>query len=326
MTIGLHIRLRGFCARARQQGLGETLRQAALSRLLRADETLPLARANPAGLLSSNLEVLNAEDRKRLRTSSFLMEASQVEATYPLHIEIDGRILRYAYLPSTGASRGLVVLFHGHDAFLHLGPVHPWKNFDLLAPWDTFGLKRQGSWFWGEKGVPFVEAIVQNLINRHREQNPDRPWFAVGASMGGFGALYHGIKYRAEGIYAMCPQVDLARKIDDFGQDEPSNPYRYLRGPEGSAFPDLLGAASLQDELPPLYLVQNLFDQINPFAQHAWHLLDIYNKKSAWYGLRIHPSIGHGGDGGQDEAELFFTRLLEKNPPRRFTTFNTAAD
>jgi hypothetical protein len=320
MRFAFSDRLRGFYRRANAKGWRETLRQAALSRLMRPEEFLPLGRANPAGLLTSDLGALNAENRQQMRASSFLMEASQVEATYPLHIEVEGRVLRYAYLPATGISKGLAVLFHGHDAFLHLGPVRPWANLDLLAPWDTFGLKRQGSWFWGEKGQPFVERMVQALIARYRPDN--RAWFTVGASMGGFAALYHGIKYRADGIYAMCPQVDLARKIEDFGADELTNPYRHLRGNSAEdAFPDLMALAEGMADLPPLYLVQNLFDQINPFAQHAWRLIEVYNRKSAWYGLRIQPSVGHGGDGGQGEAALFFTRLLDKKPPRTFPGF-----
>ena len=38
---------------------------------------------------------------------------------------------------------------------------------------------------------------------------------ATARQVGGFGALYHGIKYRANGIYVMCPQVDLRRKVLD---------------------------------------------------------------------------------------------------------------
>jgi hypothetical protein len=318
MTPSLASRIRGFRQRAREKGLGETLRRALLARLANPGEGLPFSRINPTGLFASDVNALHEEERKRIRASSFLMDASQVESTYPHHIESQGKILRYAFIPALETSRGLAVLFHGHDAFLHMGPLSPWRQFDVLAPWDTFGYKRQGSWFWGEKGQPFVEALVQDLIQRHLARAPGLPWFATGASMGGFGALWHGLKFGASGIYAQCPQIDLARKIEDFGRDEPTNPYRHLLGPESDGLPDILALAASRHDLPPLFLIQNQHDHINPFAEHAWKLLEIYNSKSAWYGLRIHPSVGHGGDGSQAEAEMFFACLIDKSPAHRF--------
>ena len=232
--------------------------------------------------------------------------------TYPLIFESEGRILRYALLPARHRSRGLVVAFHSWDAWLKLGPLKPWDEFDLLAPWDTFGWRRQGSWFWGEKGDNFVERMVQALIVQHRSAN--QPLFYMGGSMGGFAALYHGIKHGAKGIYAICPQIDLKAKIEEKARSGPEDPFAYLGRNGSDGAPDLLSIAESASQLPPFYLVQSLKDPINPFAGHGFRLLDVYNRKDAWYGVRVHPATGHGADGTQEEAAYFFSVILEKLP------------
>jgi hypothetical protein len=65
-------------------------------------------------------------------------------------------------------------------------------------------------------------------------------------------------------------------------------------------------------------LIQNQYDRSNPFGEDTLPLLQIYNEKKAWNGLRIQPSIGHQGhDGGYDEAQYFFNLIATKLPPRR---------
>ena len=299
--------------KARAVGFQEALRLGLL-RLLEAP-SLPLTRVSKDGLFANDVEGAHERKRMAIRTTSLMCDASNVEETYPQVFESDGKVMRYTYLEATGESRGLVVQFHGHNAFLHLGPVRPLRDFDLLAPWDTFGWRRQGSWFWGEKGTAITEVLVQSLIEMYREEKT-RPWFCMGGSMGGFGALYHGIKNLCDGLYVTFPQVDLALKIEEYGGRLDENPYAYLRGQPGDPFPDLLALATQCDDLPPLFLVQNQYDQVNTFAEHAFRLIEIYNGKRGWYGLRVHPSVGHWGDGDQAEAELFFSLVLEHDRPR----------
>jgi hypothetical protein len=280
-------------------------------------DVLPLARIDKSVLFATNTQEIRARQKKQMRTTSMLYDASHVEDTYPLVFKWNSHLIRYAYLPATQQSKGLVVLFHGHNAYLHLGPIISWQHFDILAPWDTFGWHRQGSWFWGEKGENFVEQMVCELINNHRKQVLDRPWYCMGGSMGGFGALYHGIKYHCDGLYVMAPQVDLKAKVIDYGRDNRDNPYGYLQGEKLDTVPDLFSITEAQEELPPLFLVQNQYDPVNRFAGHAFRLLEIYNRKNAWYGVRVYPAIGHGGDGSQREAGLFFSMIVDKTPPKR---------
>jgi hypothetical protein len=305
-----------FMQKAAEEGWSKALR-IALVRALQPSGEVPLERADRSALFMISREEIRAREKQQMRATALVFDASQVQSTYPNVFEWEERILRYAFLPARKVSKGLVVLFHGHNAFLHLGPMYAWEHFDVLAPWDTFGWNRNGSWFWGEKGDNFVEHLIQDLIGQHRREKPDQPWFTLGGSMGGFGALYHGIKYSCDGIYAMAPQVDLKAKIRDYGEDNHTNPYAYLQGAGIDTVPDLFALAEAQDTLPPLFLVQHQYDTVNLFSQHGFPLLDIYNRKQAWYGVRVLPAIGHGGDGSQREAELFFSMILVKKPPRR---------
>ncbi len=140
--------------------------------------------------------------------------------------------------------------------------------------------------------------------------------------MGGFASLYHGIKYHCSGIYVMMPQIDLRLKIEEYRSEGRNNPYGYIMGNSLETAPDLLKLASDQKELPPLFLVQHQFDPVNPFSQHGFQLLNIYNKKNAWYGVRVHPAIGHRGDGSQTEAEQFFLQIVKKKPQIKFIPYH----
>lgn len=302
-----------FRAKVRETGLRDTVSVGLRRALGQTEEFIPLARTDTGSLFSTDLDDSRERAKNKMRTSAMMVDASTVESRYPEIWEYEDKILRYAFHPATKDSRGLVVVFHGHNAHLHLGPESPWEQFDLLVPWDTFGWNRQGSWFWGEKGEGFVETMVQALIRERRGDG--QAWFCMGSSMGGFGALLHGIKYGCDGIYAMMPQIDLRAKIVEYGADNRDNPYGYLQGETLESVPDVLSIASQQDELPPLFLVQNQYDPVNPFAAHGFKLLDVYNEKRGWYGVRVYPAIGHGADGSQLEAELFFTLVSDTSPP-----------
>lgn len=301
----------------RVEGWHATLRHTI--RHLAGVRSFPLAGVEQRTLLATDIAEVRRAEKDKGRHFSTIVSGTNVESSYPEVYEADGRFLRFAHLPAKNESLGLVVSFHGHDAHLILSRSSAWENFDVLAPWDTFGWHRQGSWFWGEKGTAFVETLVQGLIAKIRGEHPERPWFCVGGSMGGFGALYHGIKHGASGVYVMCPQVDLRLKVKEYGEESPDNPYGYLLGVGGAgSFPDLLAVAEEKEALPPLFLVQNQYDSVNPFATHGFRLLDVYNRKKGWYGVRIHPAIGHGGDGSEWEAEFFFSMITRKQPPFRF--------
>lgn len=248
-------------------------------------------------------------------------DSSNLDASYPKVFEYNGKIVRYSYNKAEGKPKGLVVLFHGWGGEFSSG-LKPkgWDGFDVLAPWDSFGYNRRGSWFWGEKGDNFVEKMITALIAEKRRERQELPWFCFGYSMGGFGALYHAIHHQADGVYAMMPQVDLKLKAEEYKESGKMNPYGHLFDDSGTEIPDLLQVAAEQKSLPPLFLIQNQEDPVNPFADHGYRLLEQYNNKNGWYSLRVYPACGHTHDGFPEEARQFFESIIEKRFPRSSVT------
>ncbi len=278
--------------------------------------SFPLQKADKSLLFANSLSEVTKKSKKQINQLSRISEFSQVEATYPKVFEHGDYVLRYSFLKAKKESLGIVSFFHGHNAFLQAGPFSAWDYFDLIAPWDNFGWRRQGSWFWGDKGNNYTEKIILAL---HEKVISDsgKPWFCFGGSMGGFAALYHGIKYDCDGIYAMMPQVDLRKKIIDFGIEDTDNPYGFLHNGNLNSLPDVLEIAKQKEMLPPVFIMQNQYDPVNKFKEHSQKLLEVYNEKSAWYGIRVLPGLGHYCDGSYKEAEYFFKTLVEKGLPKK---------
>lgn len=234
-------------------------------------------------------------------------------------------MMRYAFFPALEESKGLVVVFHGYLGFEIDHLRYGWKHFNLLLPLDNFGWNGLGSWFWGEAGSDFVALATKELIAQVQVENNEHSWFAVGASMGGFAALFHGITAAASGIYVMTPIIDLKRKIRSYRQRELRTSYTEVADPADLTLeqvPDIYIAAQEADTVPPLFLTQNQYDRSNPFGSDTLPLLKIYDEKKGWVGLRVQPAIGHQGhDGSYDEAQYFFEMIAKKSPPRRVDFF-----
>ncbi|MEX1248271.1 MAG: hypothetical protein WEA61_07280 [Anaerolineales bacterium] len=308
-----NMNLRRFFGKLRALGFREGIRRSFLRKTIRGP-FLPLGNIDPFFLFNTNLDDAEGEEKKRRKNSGFIFAASSLEQQYPLIFHSGNRFLRYAFMPALNQAKALVVFFHGHGGDL---PPSPCEDFDILAPWDTFGYRRLGSWFWGEHGDGFVERMIVDLINETRAEGVDQPWFTYGGSMGGFGALWHGIKYDCTGIYVTSPQIDLVRKIEDYG-DVKENAYAFLGGKDRGGLPDLYNLARSKDELPPLFLIQSQYDAVNEFSMHALPLVQTYQEKRAWLGLRVYPGIGHKShDGSFEEALLFFRLIIEKKVANR---------
>lgn len=288
--------------------------------------TFPLASANQHLMLASSLNGLREYARTQSRAVKKDFVPDRIETYFPSEYAAEGRVLRYLFFPALRASRGLVVVFHGHvGSDIHLVRYN-WQDFDLLLPLDNFGWKKLGSWFWGESGDNFVERLVWGLISELRARRQAPAWFCMGASMGGFAALYYALKYQADGVYAMSPILDLKEKVADYRRRGIETTYTHLAAPDDDTLadlPDLYQLAATCDRLPPLFLVQHQYDQSNPFGQKTLPLVQLYNQRQAWAGLRVHPAIGHTGhDGSYEEAQYFFGLISEKQPPPTVATLD----
>lgn len=321
-SLPIQHRLRRFWNKFRVLGFKQAFRSVSSIFSSKNQRPFPLAGADRDLILASDVSAIRDYARRR-KGETKREEAGKDLAKYFPHeyAHANGTRMRYALFPAIGESKGLAVIFHGYLGF-EIYPIrYGWKNFDLLLPLDNFGWKGLGSWFWGEKGSNTVEQAAAALIQKIRADLGAKRWFVIGASMGGFAALFHGIKYAADGVYVMTPIIDLKTKIRDYRTRNIQTSYTELAAAEDKeldSVPDIYREAKKVESLPPLFLIQNQYDRSNPFGEDTLPLLQIYSEKKAWHGLRIQPAIGHQGhDGSYDEAQYFFDLIATKAAPRR---------
>lgn len=119
-------------------------------------------------------------------------------------LEIEGRTFHFAFRPST-PDQPLLVVLHGHNRNPRPSKLKS-DNFNVLCPVDNFGYNACGSWFLGEKGEFFWLEAMKKII-KHVYSGSEV--YFIGSSMGGYGAILHGVLNNALGVYANIPQTVL---------------------------------------------------------------------------------------------------------------------
>lgn len=202
-------------------------------------------------------------------------------------LEINGRIFRYVYRP-IAPEKPLLVVLHGHNKSPRASKLKS-EKFNVLCPIDNFGLKGFGSWYLGEKGNFFwldaLPKIIKSIYSGHEI-------YFIGSSMGGYGAILHGIVNNAHGIYANIPQTQLLgstyanqgmgpyfRHI--FGEDTTSK-FNNLNTLVNSKISTYFDIAALRWDKEH-YLQQQILDFVDTLTDHA---ID--------YSLEIFHGEGHG--------------------------------
>ncbi|MES2308637.1 MAG: hypothetical protein V4507_07225 [Verrucomicrobiota bacterium] len=285
---------------------------------LRGDVTL--GRFSEGLLFDDNVEYFEDKFKNTRPTSISKIEEEKVSRLYKQSLDVNGRRIHYTFIPAIHESRGLVVIFHPWNGYGYTDHIKALGCYDVLAPFDNFGPNRWSCGFWGLNGDPFLVEPIQSLIQKFLKERKYTHWFTMGGSVGGFGALYHGILGGCDGMYIMTPQIDIrAMSVQDLKKGYVDDIYTPMLSSQDPAFdPDLFALAREQETLPPLYLIQALYDTINPFEQHAYRLQEIYHEKRGWYGLRLLPAIGHRADGSQEEAEYLFLLIQKKKVQKKF--------
>lgn len=128
-----------------------------------------------------------------------------------LYIEdAHNRKLFYRFTPAAVVSNfiPLIVILHGEDKTdaLHF----EYKMWNVLTPLDSFGTENRGSFWLGEKGDYFVKDLLQKLIQQISEEYEcEDDIYLYGNSIGGYGAILHGILCKANAVYAHSPRIKL---------------------------------------------------------------------------------------------------------------------
>jgi pimeloyl-ACP methyl ester carboxylesterase len=238
-------------------------------------------------------------------------------------IENDGKNLPYLFVPALNRMETAPILlcFHGwtgnslpseEDAAVQYGDAH----WNILVPVDRYGFNRQGSWWLGENGNFFlIKLIEEMLVTVRKEYNLEGDLFVYGSSMGGFGALVHGLINEAKGFVLNVPQVRLldstfgknkARFMDVvFGKDKLSdNNVNKLASSEFENFAKTGDATMLLNlikspDLPRFFLIQTRHDEsdgddgISYVKEHALYLTEKLLERKLPFELHIVDEEGH---------------------------------
>jgi len=128
-----------------------------------------------------------------------------------LYIEDDNnRKLFYRFTPAALVSNfvPLIVILDEEGRAEAANFEH--KMWNVLTPIDNFGYENRGSCWLGEKGDFFVKDLLQKLIHEIAEEYEcEDNIYLYGSSMGGYGAILHGILCKANAVYAHAPHIRL---------------------------------------------------------------------------------------------------------------------
>lgn len=165
------------------------------------------------------------------------------------------------------------------------------KNWNILFPLDTFGWRHMGCWWLGEHKDFFMLETIEELVKKEMKESNASELNLFGSSMGGFGALIHGINLGAKNIAVNVPQVNLMgneyyelhkEKIDFIFDGEPSkysNAANFINDKCKDTF---------------FYMVQSRFDLYPNYLRD--HSLEFINKLTEYginYDFRVLPITGH---------------------------------
>lgn len=105
----------------------------------------------------------------------------------------------------------ILINFHGWGATVDHRPAgEQFPHWNIFSPWDRSGVARNGCWWLGENRQFFMLEAIDELIRDIREKfHLQGDVYTWGSSMGGFGALFHGLRCRVKAIGVNVPQVRL---------------------------------------------------------------------------------------------------------------------
>ncbi|RAU19175.1 hypothetical protein DN062_02595 [Nitrincola tibetensis] len=146
------------------------------------------------------------EQLRQLKKIFLDMELDQYGLDYIK--DYQGRRMYYRYKPAKDENhKPLLVILHGHT-YNSKPSMYENGKVNILVPIDNYGVNNCGSWWLGENGDFFVKDLLQKLI-RLKLNKTNGSLFMWGSSMGGYGALHHGISLGAKAVYANIPQIRL---------------------------------------------------------------------------------------------------------------------
>ena len=242
----------------------------------------------------------------------------QLDADFRRFTDAQGRTFDYVVVTHSGG-KGLVV--HCSAFFGKWGERRPYRDnfsgyFHRLrmlgsAPehqWlflcDAYGAFRNGTYYSGEHGDPFVERAVVTIVDKERERLGIQPGrlVTVGSSMGATGALVIGLRLGAAGIVAVAPHIDLDVAATRCGRWQEVAAITPDADPSAIAnhvltrrVRTLVSEVGALGRLPGLF-VQTCADDHGVYREQVLPLVDKWRSLGGAVALDVRPVGGHTSD------------------------------
>ena len=226
----------------------------------------------------------------------------------------DGREMEYRFVPAkqNPKSAPTFIILHGHGNYPPARAAYP--DWNVFNPLDNFGFNGLGSWWLGENGIKFTielfDLALEKALNSVDQTLSTSKLFIYGSSMGGYGALLHGVRIGAKGIYANVPQIKLlGSTYSELGMK------KYFQTALGTnpdeMYNDLNNFIRNADgDLPLFFICENRFGQRDYLTQQAMSFVSTLNELELNYHLEIVPTSGHNKNLGLREVRALFEKFI----------------
>ncbi len=237
------------------------------------------------------------------------MRYSWKEFDHVSSITHDGREMEYRFVPSKSSpeSAPTMIILHGHGNY---PPARAeYSDWNVFNPLDNFGFDGLGSWWVGENGIPFtinlLDRALEMALNSINQTIKSAKLFIYGSSMGGYGAIAHGARLGALGVYANVPQMKLLNSTySDLGMKKYFRPI--FNSDDGNEYNDVRNLLVHYDTHPIYFICENRFGQKNYLEEHCLSLVEFFNQNDLNYHLEIIPKKGHNKNRRLSEVKKMF--------------------
>jgi len=226
-----------------------------------------------------------------------------------LYIEDDNkRKLLYRFTPAAIASNFVPLIVILPDDEKSQATHFEHKMWNVLTPLDNFGYENKGSCWLGEKGDFFVKDLLQKLIHDIAEEYEcEDHIYLYGSSMGGYGAILHGILCKANAVYADAPHIRLQETNN--ANTAQKNFYDSIFNESTSKENDLTNFLNPIDPFPIFYLCGDGTADENCLEDEMDYFVDACKKNDIKVDLDHCAKSGNDGTQTVKEVLNFFERM-----------------
>ena len=202
-----------------------------------------------------------------------------------------------------------LIILHGHGNY---PPARAkYTDWNVFNPLDDNGFEGYGSWWLGENGekatIELFDKALSYALARVNQTIDTAKLFIYGSSMGGYGAILHGCRVNALGVYANVPQIKLLNSTySNLGMKKYFRPI--FDNDDGDIHNDLRVFLSKYTHHPMYFLCENRFGQENYMQEQCMSFVNFLNENKLNYHLEIIPREGHSKNRRLSEVKQLFQK------------------